>query len=678
MGSANLAARTLLRASTGTVKVHLQILEVILWPKAAGQTPRRVPFEAGKVNVISGTSKRGKSSVVPIVDYCLGSRLCSIPAGKIRQACAWFGIRVQTSEGEKIFARREPGNQQSTDDMMLLEDVTLDVPIDTPAKNTTRQAVKRLLDRLAGLSNLSFDAEETGSGFQGRPSFRDTLAFCFQPQNIVANPDVLYFRADTNEHREKVRTIFPYVLGATTPERLEKKWILENLVREFRRKDRERSAYAKVSATWLANLQVWVTEARELGLLQGEAPQATEEALIAALETVLTADNQVAGFSAQGVSESADEYTALQAEESKISLELSVARHRRDQITVVRSTVGSYKSALKDQTDRLGIARWLRTHSDDGERCPICDGAMTASSGELEQLCDALTTIEDETHTVSMAPPVLDRDLVELTSQMALLEDQLKAVRVRKRAIESRSKTIREAEQASTRVARFLGRVEQALELFSARYAPGGLNEELEKLTESIGQLRRELAEQQYQVQLDAATTQVSEYITRIAATLDVERKSAPARIDIKELTVGVRDDAGREDYLWHLGSGANWLSYHVAAILALHSFFLRQAHSPVPALIIFDQPSQVYFPQQPKRAAREIDEELADEDVASIRRFYEAMGKLTAHFKGKLQIIVLDHAGPNVWGELNDVTLAEEWRGDEYLVPKDWLSIAD
>lgn len=659
--------------------MQLQILDVILWPKTAGLAPRLVPFEPGKVNVITGASKRGKSSVVPIIDYCLGSRLCAIPTGTIRETCAWFGIRARTSEGEKIFARREPGKQQSTDDMMLLEGSTLDVPTDMPKKNTSRQAVKLLLDRLAGLSNLGFDAEETGSGFQGRPSFRDTLAFCFQPQNIVANPDVLYFRADTNEHREKVRTIFPYILGATTPERLEKKWELENLLRDLRRKERERAAYAAVSATWLANLQAWVTEARELGLLRGEIPDGTEDTLIIALETVLAAGEEASGFSAQGIGASADEYAALRAEESKITLELGTARHRLNKITSVRDTVGSYRGALGDQASRLGLARWLRTLSDDRTRCPICDGAMTSLDGELEQLCDALATIENETRTISMAPPVLDRDLVDVKARMSLLEDQLKAVRVRKGAIEARSRSIREGEQMSVRIARFLGRVEQALELFSARTAPGGLNEELKQLTDDIADLRKQLSERQYQIQLDAATTQVSKYITRIAANLDVERKDAPARLDIKELTVAVRDDAGREDYLWHLGSGANWLSYHVATILALHSFFLRQAHSPVPALIIFDQPSQVYFPQQAKRVVKETDEdELRDEDVASIRRFFEAMGKLAAHFKGKLQIIVLDHAGPNVWGELDAVNLADEWRGDEYLVPKHWLGIPE
>lgn len=655
--------------------MQLQILEVILWPKSAGFEPRRVPFAPGVVNVISGASKRGKSSVIPIIDYCLGSRLCSIPAGKIRESCAWFGVRVRTAEGEKLLARREPGNQQSTDEMMLLEDTVIDVPFEQPKKNTTRPAVKRLLDRLAGLSNLGFDAEETGSGFQGRPSFRDTLAFCFQPQNIVANPDVLFFRADTVEHREKVRTIFPYVLGATTGERLALKWELENLQRELRRKQREHAAYAKVSLTWLANLQVWVTEARELGLLTGEIPDGTEQNLIAVLEGIVSTGEVGDGFSFTGSQASASEYAALQNEESAITRELAVARHRMNQITAVRNTVTDYKGSLTDQANRLGVSRWLRTLPNDDIRCPVCNGSMESSHTELDQLCDALSVIEDETYTVSKAPPVLDRDLVDVTEKLRLLDDQLKAVRVRKRAIEERSRNIRERELATARVARFLGRVEEALKLFSARTEPNGLDDEIDKLNTRISQIYDALSEAEYARQLHTAVGRVSKNLTKIAAQLDVERKDAPARLDIKELTVGVTDYAGREDFLWQLGSGANWLSYHVAAILALHAFFLRQVNSPVPALVIFDQPSQVYFPR--RLARRDIGEhELLDEDVESIRGFFEAMGKLAAHCKGKLQIIVLDHAGPDVWDNLDSVELAEEWRGEDYLVPPVWFDL--
>jgi hypothetical protein len=47
----------------------------------------------------------------------------------------------------------------------------------------------------------------------------------------------------------------------------------------------------------------------------------------------------------------------------------------------------------------------------------------------------------------------------------------------------------------------------------------------------------------------------------------------------------------------------ANWLAYHIALSLALQGYFLRLPQHPVPALLIYDQPSQVYFPA--RRAGR-------------------------------------------------------------------------
>ena len=48
--------------------MHFQLLNVILWPREGGE-PRVVKFEPGMANVISGASKTGKSSVIPIIDY---------------------------------------------------------------------------------------------------------------------------------------------------------------------------------------------------------------------------------------------------------------------------------------------------------------------------------------------------------------------------------------------------------------------------------------------------------------------------------------------------------------------------------------------------------------------------------------------------------------------------------
>ena len=58
--------------------MYFQLRKLILWPRN-GTAPRVVKFEPGVVNVISGASKTGKSAVIPIIDYCLGSDKCAIP-----------------------------------------------------------------------------------------------------------------------------------------------------------------------------------------------------------------------------------------------------------------------------------------------------------------------------------------------------------------------------------------------------------------------------------------------------------------------------------------------------------------------------------------------------------------------------------------------------------------------
>src|SRR6267142_1474240 len=251
-----------------------QIRQIILWPRNKKHSPRRVDFSIGKVTVISGASRTGKSAVIPIIDYCLGSQTCAIPVKTIRDACEWFGILVKTKSGEMILARREPGAQRSTEDMFLLEAPEISEIPETLTKNTNAGDVRRLLDELAGLSNLDFGVGELQGGFDARPSFRDLSAFIFQPQNVIANPEVLFFKTDRYEHREKLRKIFPYILGAITPALLAKQHEMRRIQGELKRKERELKETEQVSAQWIAELRARVSEARELGLLapvaQGE------------------------------------------------------------------------------------------------------------------------------------------------------------------------------------------------------------------------------------------------------------------------------------------------------------------------------------------------------------------------------------------------------------------------
>lgn len=146
----------------------------------------------------------------------------------------------------------------------------------------------------------------------------------------------------------------------------------------------------------------------------------------------------------------------------------------------------------------------------------------------------------------------------------------------------------------------------------------------------------------------------------------------------IPDLTVKVIR-GNRDDYLWEIGSGANWLAYHIAVTLALQGFFLswKKHPHPVPALLIYDQPSQVYFPV--RRVGDQLPEALdpvwRNEDIVAVRKVFDLLNMISEKTKGNLQIIVLDHADEEVWGEgLDNVKLVEEWRG-KGLVPDTWKS---
>ena len=84
----------------------MQILEIVLYSHS-GQK-RVLPLKPGRANIITGRSATGKSSLIEIVDFCLGRTECTVPEGVIRDSVAWFGLRLQFPAGQMFIARQAP------------------------------------------------------------------------------------------------------------------------------------------------------------------------------------------------------------------------------------------------------------------------------------------------------------------------------------------------------------------------------------------------------------------------------------------------------------------------------------------------------------------------------------------------------------------------------------------
>lgn len=648
--------------------MHFQILKLILWSRA-GHPPRVVEFEPGMVNVISGASKTGKSAVIPIIDYCLASGKCSIPVGTIREACSWFGIVIETMEGQKLLARREPGEARQTGDMFLLEGNTVEVPGEAPDRNTTADFVKRMLDKLAGLSQLGLNPEPETA----RVSFRDLMAFTFQPQYIVANPMVLYFNADTTEHREKLKAIFPYVLGALTPEMLAARWEIERLNRELRRKEAALLSAKTAVRAWQTETQAWIRNAIEFGLLPVDTVIPTEWNDVVDLLRRAANANTRASFATLGsIEPSMQQLHVLRQTESDAAAQLADQRQRLVEIQRLLSTSQTYGSAIRIQRDRLDIASWMRARANDGSDPLVALG--DGGRDKLDALTEALAGIDVQLRTQPSLSDAFDKERLRLRGEVEAATAKLTAVRQEIALLERRSEQVRAATYRQDRIERFIGRLEQAIVSFDRSEEGSSLAEEVSQLKIRIEELRAIYSESQVGRKTANALRQIENFAATIIPTLDAEWPNAPIQLVINDLTIKVIHTE-REDYLWEIGSGANWLAYHVAVTLALQRFFTDEVNHPVPGMLIYDQPSQVYFPRGFEVAEPESRPgRTRDEDIAAVRKVFETMGREIVRAKGQLQAIILDHAGADVWGEIEGVSLAQEWRGDQKLVPPEWL----
>lgn len=660
--------------------MYLQIREIVLWPRNPSFEPRRLQFQLGKVNVISGASRTGKSAVIPIIDYCLGAGTCSIPVKTIRKYCEWFGVVVATAQGDKLLARREPGAQRSTDDMYLLEAERItDIP-HRIAKNINADAVKRLLDELAGLSKLDFSGGDESTGFDGRPSFRDLAAFTFQPQNVVANPDVLFFKANTYEHREKLRKIFPYVLGAVTPALMAKQFELGRTRQELRRKERELRDAQEVSARWLANLKAKFSEAQELGLIPKPEQELSRGQMIELLEEVVARTDLTLSVSSSTISDALRELSDLEVEEREVSRELTTLRHRLGEMNRMRGGVDQYQAALVLQRGRLQLSSWLVSHTDDEADCPMCGSHTDSARRKLAVLSERLQEVEAEAGVDKELPAAFDRELQRVTAEVGQATERLRSVQIRKRALSGRSDEARQRQFAAHRAERFVGNLESALDLHRRLGSDCELVDEVVRLRELVQRLDAELREQDVEARKRRALHAISNNAGRLLPHLDVESPHDPISLEINDLTIKVHGQE-RDDYLSEIGSGSNWLSYHLAVLLALHQFFLTQRRGPIPAFLVLDQPSQVYFPKRIVALPEDEDDEeveepqLRDEDVNAVRQAFEVMGRVTRDATGGLQLIVLDHASHDVWGDIDGVVGLPEWRNGDKLVPMTWLT---
>ena len=652
-----------------------------MWPKNTDLRPRVIPFEPGKINVISGDNGTGKSTLTWIVDYCLGSEKCSIPVGLIRELTGWFGLHLKLANTEMIIARRNPEDQQSTTDLYWNEGLKLEVPA-IVQKNARVDDLKNRFNQIAHLPSLDFSTDDI-VGYAGRPSSRDMAAFNFQPQHIVANPYTFFFKADTTEHREKLRIIFPLVLGSIDATTLAKQRELKDAEREYDKLRRELEARTTAARAWEAEVESYYLQAKGLGLLADAPSPGPDWRLDKYLLELRRVPDSVRQMDLpevrEGTNEAASgEFVRVAAEEDQLAQDTGSLKRRLDKIDQLSASLNDYGSSFTSQEDRLEGVGWLEEKLRDNHECPVCAAVHTDGNARLTELQTLAREMKTLAVSVRQAPAKLDQEQATLRQELRDKETLLSRARQKRKFLEERTAAFAAQRQRVRQVYLFVGRVEQALENVMSSRNVDDLQDKAKALAERLARLRRELDGKSRQDRLNAAIDKVSARIADYAKSLRLEHATENVRLNTRELTLQFRPLSGRTDFLWEVGSGQNWVGYHIAGLLALHEHFNGLPQNPVPRFLMIDQPSQVYFPEAWPTMDQTPGGNKPSErspDIEGVRRIFAALSEFMTVLKGQFQVIVTEHAGSITWQGIDNVHLVANWREghDDFLIPAEW-----
>lgn len=643
----------------------LQIRSISVYSRSGER--RDVNFKLGALNIVTGASKTGKSALLDIVDYCWGRAECTIPEGEIRKGVSWFAVHFDNTGEGILIARKNPGPAGRASDEIYFARGVGELPVDARSfqKNITSEGLKAQLSIILGISENIHIPEEGSTRQPLEATSRHAILFCLQAQDEIANRRLLFHRQGEQFFPQAIRDALPYFLGAIGEDHflaLKRYQDARARLRRFEREYAEAQAISRDASTAVRGL---LNEARQVGLLPLDAQVRDAESARALL--LQAADPQPVVFST--VDDPAADLTALDERRRALLRQLQDLREEIADIERLSREASEFEIEAREQEARLASIGLITVTEEGGaDTCPLCENHLSVPVPTANELRSSLAHVQTQLRSVRRDSPRLQERLAGLETRRAEVGEQLRTVQVDiARRIRDNERLRLEQHQFAEQ-ARVAGRIAYYLENTAAVAESGDLPRKLEQLRAEIKQLEAALDDDAAHERLMTALNLVGRDLTAFATQLGLEHGENPLRLDLKHLTVVADTDDGPLS-LAQMGSGENWVGYHVAAHLSLHKLFHRRER-PVPGLLMLDQPSQAHYPPERDEGGRI--EGLPDEDQAAVRQLFRLLHQYCVDLNPGMQIIVADHV------ELLDgwfrSAIAERWRDGIALVPMTWL----
>lgn len=641
--------------------MSFQILDIVLYNHHGDK--RILSFKIGKLNIITGDSQTGKSALIDVIDYCLGSKSCKIPKGPIRDKVSWIGLRLEIINGQVFIARKLPDpDKNSSSKIYYAVQNKIQIPdYSELIQNVTITSLRDLLSKHIHITeNINEERKKL------KANIRHSTNFIFQEQIELSDNKILFHRQSNYHIALDIKATLPYFLGAVNNDYVIKNSQLKDLRRELNGLKLRQMEIDSMQSHGLSKAQELLFEAQNLGIYNSNDALDNWDDYVFALKEI-----NFESINIKDVKGEDKKYEELQKEESRVDSEIRTIRRQIKAIQKSESYAQDYSKEVEIHLDRLKSINLFEEESlNKPPLCPICNSTISNTHlPTFKEFEKSIKNLNSQIRSVDERSPRMQEAMRILNEKLETEEQKLKENQESMAKIEELNEKLRKIERRNNRAFYLKGRIDFYLESLLHPKDNIDLSDSIRTIKNQIEVLESELSTKALEKRLKSVLNPINKNIMKWAKYLDLEHSEKLISLDINHLTL--KFETENSPILFNeVGSAANKVGYHLVTNYALHKSFVTN-NRPIPRFLFIDQPSQPYFSQD-----KDVNRTKVDLDHKTVKRIYRLTYDFVQELKHNFQMIITDHA--DLEEEWFQECIVERWRDGKKLVPDSWPSYKD
>lgn len=591
--------------------MNFYIKKIKLWFKHNRGTKEYV-FDKDKVNVITGDSSTGKSSILSIIDYCLLSGVSNIVEDVINENIEWYGLSFNLRDIDYVIIRKNPKDGGSN---QIYFEQTDNFPLVFEPNSDRGQLIMKL-NELFGSPRRTYNVIDR----QISTTFRSFLSVNYLTEDAIATQNT-YF--DTKFFKDPdIDAIISEITKISIGIDEQQKHELETNLLELRKKlDDENNRRARVEnkvSEYEEKLKVLFSQVVDLGICEQTDDACNIESLQCEISKALDFYDKVYN--------SKEQFKQI----SELRKKRTIIKRNLEKCNSLRDDIVRYNEYIDQVEDSLLPIDFITKHLDDVVY-------YEDTRRLIENLKATLENVRKNGRHKKAVPEDLLAQIERYQLEYQKINNEFKKQNVLLRKsmdVDWLMKLIQLKHTYET-----MSKPQRAI-MSDAEYI--NLEQEIKNVQQQLEQLVTNKDEK-----LSALNNRIKDYFS-VAHGLSDAYNSCLPRFDIEHQALYLKRE-GEEFVITNVGSKCNYMFMHLCTFLGIHEHAIKEGIDYIPSFMFIDQPSIPFY-------ADNSDGDIKDNDDKKrlgyafnlINIFMERIIRFI--YKHPFQIILIEHADSSYW----------------------------